>query len=116
MACAADVELDRLAAAAHGVFTIDDARRAGLTHGQIDRRTRERWSRIYDGVFRARGAPATWRSELLAATLAAGPPAAISHRAAAAIYGLPGGRTDLIELTCLRWQRTTRPGLVVHES
>jgi very-short-patch-repair endonuclease len=112
----ADAELDRVAAAAHGVFTIDDARRAGLTHGQIDRRVRERWAKLYDGVFRARGAPATWRSELRAATLAAGSPAAISHQAAAAVYGLPGGRTDLIELTCVRWRRTIRPGLVVHES
>ena len=32
------------------------------------------------------------------------------------MYGLPGGRDDVIELTCIRWKRTVRPGLVVHES
>lgn len=32
------------------------------------------------------------------------------------MYGLPGGREDLIELTCRRWGRTIEPGLVVHES
>jgi very-short-patch-repair endonuclease len=36
--------------------------------------------------------------------------------AAAALYDLPGGRTDLIELTCKRWLRARRPGVVVHES
>jgi very-short-patch-repair endonuclease len=112
----ADDRLADLAAATHGIFTIADARVAGLTHGQIDRRARERWSRIYDGVFRVSGSPATWRGDLLAATLAAGAASAISHRAAAPMYGLPGGRDDIVELTCLRWKRTTQPGLVVHES
>jgi very-short-patch-repair endonuclease len=112
----ADLELDRLAAAAHGVFTLDDACRVGLTHGQIDHRVKQRWAQVYDGVFRVRGAPATWRSELLAATLAAGSPAAISHQAAAALYEIPGGRADRVELTCARWKRTVRPGVVVHES
>ena len=54
--------------------------------------------------------------DLLAATLAAGSPAAVSHQAAAALYGMTGGRDDRIELTCVRWKRTIRSGLVVHES
>jgi len=109
-------QLDDLAAERHGVFTVEDARRVGLTHGQIDRRSREEWSRLYDGVFRVRGAPVTWRGDLLAAALTAGVGAAISHRAAAALYELPGGRDDQVELTCRRWERSIRPGLVVHES
>jgi very-short-patch-repair endonuclease/predicted transcriptional regulator of viral defense system len=112
----ADEQLHDLAAERHGVFTIDDARRAGLTHGQIDRRSKRRWSRLYDGVFRVSGAPTTWRGDLLAAALSAGVGAAISHRAAAAVYELPGGRDDLVELTCRRWERTIHRGLVVHES
>jgi very-short-patch-repair endonuclease len=111
-----DEQLDDLAAERHGVFTVEDARRVGLTHGQIDRRSREEWSRLYDGVFRVRGAPVTWRGDLLAAALTAGVGAAISHRAAAALYELPGGRDDRVELTCRRWERSIRPGLVVHES
>jgi very-short-patch-repair endonuclease len=111
-----DERLADLASAAHGIFTIDDARCSGLSHGQIDLRSRERWSRVYDGVFRASGAPVTWRGDLLAATLAAGAESAISHRAAAAIYGLPSGRDDRVELSCIRWKRTVHPGLVVHES
>jgi very-short-patch-repair endonuclease len=116
MPASRDEQLDEVAAAQHGVFTTDDARRVGLTHGQIDRRSREEWSRLHDGVFRARGAPATWRGDLLAAVLGAGSGSAISHRAAAALYKLPGGRDDLVELTCRRWERSVKPGLVVHES
>ncbi len=108
--------LSDLAASRHGIFTLDDARRAGLTHRQIDLRVRDEWATIYEGVFRAAGAPATWRGELLAATLAAGEGAAISHRSAGTLYELPGGRSDLIELSCVRWRRTRKPGLVVHES
>jgi predicted transcriptional regulator of viral defense system/very-short-patch-repair endonuclease len=99
-----------------GVFTTEDARRAGLAKPQVDRRVGRSWSLLYDGVYRITGAPATRRSDLRAAASAAGEQAAISHRSAAALYELPGGRTDLIELTCIRWKRTVHPGLVVHES
>jgi very-short-patch-repair endonuclease/predicted transcriptional regulator of viral defense system len=111
-----DHRLDELAAAQHGTFTLDDARISGLTHAQIDARVATRWSPLYEGVFRIRGAPSTWRGELLAATFAAGDGAAISHRSAAALYKLPGADTELIELTCLRWKRTVQPRFVVHES
>src|SRR4051794_21638495 len=111
----ADQDLASLAAQAHGVFTLDDARTVELTRRQIRRRVRERWQTIHEGVFRAAGAPATWRGDLLAATLAAGAGSAISHRASGRIYEMPGGRDDLVELSCVRWRRTRKPGLVVHE-
>jgi very-short-patch-repair endonuclease len=74
------------------------------------------WSLIHDGAYRMAGAPITWHSNLRAAVFAAGAGAAISHRAAAAMYELPGGRNDLVELTCVRWKRTIHSGIVVHES
>jgi very-short-patch-repair endonuclease len=105
-----------IAARQDGIFTIDDARRAGLGPEQIQRKAGRSWFLVHECVYRAAGAPRTWRSALRAAVLAAGDGAAISHRSAAALYELPGGRRDLIEITCIRWKRTTRPGLVVHES
>jgi very-short-patch-repair endonuclease len=111
----ADKELAETAARAHGVFTLAQARKAGLTHRQIDLRVRNEWVPIHDGVFRASGAPVTWRGDLLAATFAAGEGSAISHRSLAALHEVPGGRDDLVELSCLRWKRTIKPGLVVHE-
>jgi len=112
----ADKELANIAARTHGVFTLDDARSAKLTERQIRYRVSDRWEAIHEGVFRAAGAPITWRGDLLAATMAAGVGSAISHRSAAALDELPGGRTDIVELSCLRWKRTIKPNLVVHES
>ena len=111
-----DRELADIAAAQHGVFTRSDARQAKLSEDQIKVRIDRQWVRIHEGVYRAGGAPVTWRGDLLAAALVCGDGAAISHRSAAAIYELPGGRDDLVELTCRRWERTRRGDLVVHES
>jgi very-short-patch-repair endonuclease len=105
-----------LAATQDGVFSISDARRVGFSERQIDCRVGSAWMLVYERVYRMGGAPATWRSGLRAAVMAAGEGAAISHRSAAAIYELPCARRDLIEITCVRWCRTTRPRLVVHES
>jgi very-short-patch-repair endonuclease len=48
--------------------------------------------------------------------MAAGTRSAISHRSAGEVDGLPGGRADIVELSCIRWKRTIQPNLVVHES
>jgi hypothetical protein len=112
----ADRALAEFAATQHGVFTLDDAVRAGLTEHQIHSRTLRVWQRLHEGIFRMPGAVSTWRGHLRAATLAAGDPSAISHRSAAALYELPGARSDLVEITCRRWERTVKPGIIVHES
>jgi hypothetical protein len=112
----ADRTLARTAAAQHGVFTYAHARAAGLTARQVDRRALTEWDHVHEGIFRFPGAPLTHRGSLLAACLAATEPAAASHRSAAFLYELPGGRDDLVEITTRRWLRTKKPGLVVHES
>jgi very-short-patch-repair endonuclease len=112
----ADASLAERAARRHGVFTIADAVECGLSAQQIHLRSMRSWCRIHEGVYRPPGVPPSLRGELLAACLAATPPAALSHRSAATLYELPGARDDIIEITCRRWQRTAKPGLVVHES
>jgi very-short-patch-repair endonuclease len=112
----ADRELAARAARQDGVFTLENARGAGLTRDQIDYRIAVSWSSIYDGVYRITGAPPTWRSKLRAALMAAGDGSAASHRSAGAMYEIPGGTRDLVELTCVRWKRTVQAGLVAHES
>ncbi len=52
----------------------------------------------------------------MAACLTGGAGTVSSHRSAAALYGLAGGSTDLIEVTCHRWKRSKHPPLVVHET
>jgi len=111
----ADQRLAELAASHNGVFTFQDAHAAGLSNDSVERRQRH-WHRLYRGVFLAPGAPLTPRAQLRAACLAGAPHAAVSHRSAAAIYGVPGARSDVAELTCPRWLRTVQPNLIVHES
>jgi very-short-patch-repair endonuclease len=112
----ADQELAAFAAGHHSVFTKKDAWDAGLSHGQIDRRVADVWVHVHDGVYRMPGVKPTWKGFLLAACRAATDPSAISHRSAGGIYEFPGGSTELIELTCARWLRPRRSGVIVHES
>ena len=116
MLTAADHALFTQAAAHHSVFTLADAVAAGLSERQIRARAGAHWVRLHDGVFRVPGAAPSWHGDLRAAVVAAGDGAAISHRSGAALYGMPGASRKLIELTCLRWERVRRAGLVVHEN
>jgi very-short-patch-repair endonuclease len=112
-----DIELARLARAHDGVFSLAEARTAGLSDALIDWRVRSgAWEAVHHGVYRIAGSPPSWLADLRAACLAAGEGAVVSHRAAARIYQLPGGRDDIVEISCHRWRRTQQPGLVVHES
>jgi hypothetical protein len=86
----------------------DDVRRQRIERG--------RWNSVYDGVYRVAGVPDGWHSALLAAVWAGGDHAVASHRSAAAVWELPGGRREVVEITCPRWRRTQEAGLVVHES
>jgi very-short-patch-repair endonuclease len=71
------------------------------------------WDRLYPGVYRPAGAPATWRQSLLAACLSWGDGATVSHRAAAALWELAGFRPGSIELTVPRGRQRAR-GHVLH--
>jgi hypothetical protein len=113
----AERELAAYAGRNHNVFTREQALEFGMSEFQADRRRADRrWVAVHDEVFQMAGVHLTWKGKLLAATLAATPPVAISHRAGIGVYGLPGGRRDLVELSCKRWKRTKKSGLVAHES
>ena len=114
---ALDLAVARLAAAQHGVFDVVALDRLGCTRDQRSTRLqRGIWITLFDGVYRIGGAPATWRADLFAACLAGGTDAVASHRSAAALWGVDGGRRDLREILCHRWRRTFEPGLIVHET
>jgi hypothetical protein len=101
----------------HGVFDLRVVRSMRPTKDEIYwRLRREQWLPVYQGVFRLAGVPPIWRGDLLAACLAGGPRAVASHRSAAELWGFPGRRTDLVEITCPRWRRGQEAGPVVHES
>jgi len=106
-------ELLDFAAAHEGIFTRKHALGFGLTRREIDRCLGSAWVAVHLGVYRIDGAPATWRGRLLAACWSAPALAGISHCSATALFELPGGRDDIVELTCVRWRRAREAGLVV---
>jgi very-short-patch-repair endonuclease len=109
--------VDELGLACHGVITRAQLQERGLTGADVAWLVRSgRLHRLYPGVYRVSGSPPTWKTGLLAASRAGGSSAAASHRSAAALWDLPGGREDLAEITCPRWRRARHAGLVIHET
>lgn len=111
-----DARIARFAAQQHGVFSFSDAVRLGATERIASRRcASQRWERLYAGVYRLAGAPITWRQSLLAACLAVGEGAAVSHRAAAAFGRLVGFESTILEITVPRGRRPRLRGVIVHQ-
>jgi very-short-patch-repair endonuclease len=76
-----------LAATQLGLFTIDQARQAGMTDRVIrHRRSTGAWRRVGPGVFAIAGAPTTWHQRLLACCL--GRNGWASHESAAELHGI----------------------------
>jgi very-short-patch-repair endonuclease len=112
----ADRQIAAHAALHDGVFTLADAKAAGLSRCQIRERVALDWIVCHEGVFRIAGTPESWRGRMRAAVSAAAPHGALSHRSGAAFYELPGRTIEFAELTCPRWLRARHPGVVVHET
>jgi hypothetical protein len=113
---AIDVELARFVRERYGHFTTTHVSLVGFTDEQRAYRLRTgEWERAYDDVYRLASAARTWKGDLLAACWAGGFRAVASHRSAAALWGLKGGRRHIAEITCPRWRRARHDGLVVHE-
>ncbi len=112
-----DEVIVQFAARHHGVFTSAHATQVGFTRQQIGRRKKSgRWVHRYLGSYFIAGAPPSWKGDLLAASWAGGFRAVASHRSAAALWNLAGGRHSIAEITCPRWRRARHNGLDVHES
>lgn len=83
-----------------GLFTRAQAYACGLDRSGLLRMVNGgRSVHMGRGVYRMCGSPRTWEQRALAAVLAAGPLAALSHRAAAALWGVPGFKPNRVEIT-----------------
>ncbi len=115
-----DTRERRLAAVAAGklgLFTLADARKVGLSDDQLYARLR--WGvyeRLGNRVFAISGIPYTWERNALAALLAVGPLARLSHRAAAHVLGFDGFGECPIEVTVPRGIRPRTDLTVVHST
>lgn len=110
-------EQDLLAQAArqHGLVSRAQARAAGLTDRQVDRRLRSgRWTAARRGVLRVAGAPCTEEQVVMAACLAAGPAVVASHLTAARLWRLRLPDPESLELTTPPRRRLRVDGVQQH--
>lgn len=114
----ADASIATKAATQYGIVTREQAHEHGLTDRQIRLRLENgRWERFALHTFRIAGAPGSWRQQLMAACLAAGPGAAASHRSAAALHRFDGFAPGIVEITVPHGRRDFRmAGVIVHSS
>ncbi len=98
----------------HGVLSRQQLVVAGLGRRTIARRVEAgRLYRLHRGVYAFGRGEVTPRGKLMAAVLACGDGALLSHRSAAALWGLCGTPHGDVEVSAPRGR--TRPGIAVHE-
>jgi hypothetical protein len=103
-----------LAAEQHGVVSVEQLRALGMDAKMVARWVRAgRLHRLYRGVY-AVGHPAlTWHGRALAAVLACGSGAVLSHRSAAALWGFRP-HDGLPEVTVPRTGARSQAGMRLH--
>jgi very-short-patch-repair endonuclease len=105
-----------LAARQRGLVTRAQLLRAGVSPHAVDRRVKTgRLRPVHRGVYLV-GPLVVRHARELAAVLACGPHAALSHRSAAALWQLLPDRpeTEPVDVTLRRGDRGNRPGIRVH--
>jgi hypothetical protein len=113
-----DVIIAQLAARQHGVVAWWQLRAAGITRGELEVRIATgRLHRLHQGVYAVGHTALTREGRRLAAVLASGPAAVLSHRSAAEHWLMlpPTGRAFHVTVPGLSG-RARRPGLRVHHA
>ena len=104
-----------LAGKQRGVIALWQLLELGFTRDMVEWRTRSgRLHCVFRGVY-AFTPEITPSARFMAAALAYGPAAVLSHRAAAAIWDLGGWPTRVIDVT-VPTRRTSQPGIRIHRA
>ncbi len=114
----ADERIQMLAATQHGVVARRQLQEQGITWSALRSRIAKRLLLPHGPhALIVAGSPPTWKQELMAALVDAGPDAAVSHESAAALLGLPGYWPGPIEISRARGRQRGLPMVgEVHES
>jgi very-short-patch-repair endonuclease len=113
-----DLVLARIAARQHGVVSAGQLRNVELSREAVRRRTLSgRLHRIHRGVYAVGHTRLTFEGRCMAAVLALGSEAAISHRSAAGLWGLLPSPAGFIDVTVPgAGGRERRQGIAIHRS
>ena len=112
-----DVRYLTIAARQHGLVTSTQLRESGLTRRAIDLRSADgRLLELRKGVFAIAGVAPTWEQAVLASVLAAGDGAVASHSTAWALWNLPKGDRDQLEISTARRDQRRLLGVLTHRT
>jgi very-short-patch-repair endonuclease len=111
----ADARFHRLAVRQHGAVALAQALALGLSNRQVRHRLEAgRHVLLRPGVVAPAGAPPTWLQIAMAATLAAGEGAVLSHASAAALRDLSVRDGEQIEISNVRARQHRLAGITAH--
>jgi very-short-patch-repair endonuclease len=111
-----DHELLALAGWQHAVVAWPQLRRAGVSEGWVRHRVTTGWlRRVHRGVYLV-GPPEAEHSAAMAAVLAIGDGALLSHGAAAVLWALRSPTPGAIDVTVLDRRARSRHGITVHHA
>jgi Transcriptional regulator, AbiEi antitoxin len=114
---AVDRAIARVATRQSGVISIEQLRALGLTYEAVRARVRRgRLIPIHRGVYAVGHTSLVPRAYLIAAVLACGPDSFLSHRTAAAVWGLREVVTRSVEVTVPSNRTGRTKGLVIHRT
>ncbi|HUR48744.1 MAG TPA: hypothetical protein VMY88_04305 [Acidimicrobiales bacterium] len=89
----------------------------GMTEAEVEGRLSSgNWQRVHAGVYKLGAARLDWDQRLRAATLAAGPGAVVSHRAAAVLWRLDGLEAAPVEVTIPHTREARRQEVICHRA
>jgi very-short-patch-repair endonuclease/predicted transcriptional regulator of viral defense system len=112
-----DVAIARLAARQLGVVSLTQLKALGLTASAVRSRVASgRLHRVHRGVYAVGHGRLTVEGHWLAAVLACGSKAVLSHRSAAALWGLRSDNRARTDVSVPSRSARSRPGIDVHPS
>jgi very-short-patch-repair endonuclease len=113
-----DARIGAIAGRQHGIVTVEQLRGAGIDkYGVRDRVRAGRLHRLHRGVYALGHRSLSWRGGWLAAVLAAGDVAVLSHTSAAALLQFLRPISGPVHVTlAAAVRRKSRPGLQIHRS
>lgn len=110
-----DLQTSRIAGRQHGVVSISQLHAAGLSDDAVLGRVRTgRLHRLHRGVYAVGHRGISRYGRWMAAALACGEGAAVSHRSAAELWGLLPPSGGGVDISLLGGNRRTRPGIRLH--
>lgn len=113
-----DRRIATIAGQQHGVVTLEQLKAAGIGRTEVTRRVQAgRLHRLYRGVYAVGHRSLSWRGRWLAAVLAAGDGAVLSHVSAVALWQFLRPISGPVHVTVgAAVRRKSRPGLWIHRS